>query len=117
MPALNQGGWYDGFIPRDAAQLRGDARARRDPNCLGRSEHLIVGPWLHQPLPDPSAGNGYFGPSASGAAIDWHGMQLAWFDRWLRDEDNGVDTDPSAYLFVMGREPLEGRGGLASAGC
>ena len=101
VPALNQGGWYDGFI---RATLRNyEDMQDQGGNELARSQqHLVVGPWLHQPLPDPSAGNGYFGPSASGAAIDWHGMQLAWFDRWLRNEDNGVDSDPSAYLFIMG---------------
>ena len=101
VPALNQGGWYDGFI---RATLRNyeDMREQGGSDLARSQQHLVVGPWLHQPLPEPSAGNGYFGPSASGAAIDWHGMQLAWFDRWLRDEDNGVDSDPSAYLFVMG---------------
>ena len=29
-------------------------------------------------------------------------MQLAWFDRWLCDEDNGVDSDPNTYIFIMG---------------
>ena len=101
VPALNQGGWYDGFI---RATLRNYAGMReKGATELSRSQqHLVVGPWLHQPLPDPFAGNGYFGPSASGAAIDWHGMQLSWFDHWLRGEDNGVETDPNAYVFVMG---------------
>ena len=101
VPALNQGGWYDGFI---RATLRNyeDMQEQGGSELARSQQHLVVGPWLHQALPEPSAGNGYFGPSASGAAIDWHGMQIAWFDRWLRGEDNGVDTDPSAYLFVMG---------------
>jgi putative CocE/NonD family hydrolase len=101
VPALNQGGWYDGFI---RATLRNyeDIQEQGGSELARSQQHLVVGPWLHQALPEPSAGNGYFGPSASGAAIDWHGMQIAWFDRWLRGEDNGVDTDPSAYLFVMG---------------
>ncbi len=101
VPALNQGGWYDGFIRATLRCCEG-MRERGATELARTQQHLVVGPWLHQPLPEPSAGSGYFGPSASGAAIDWHGMQLAWFDRWLRDEDNGVDTDPSAYIFVMG---------------
>ena len=107
VPALNQGGWYDGFIRATLRNYEG-MRERGATELSRTQQHLLVGPWLHQPLPDPSAGNGYFGPSASGAAIDWHGMQLAWFDRWLRDEDNGVDTDPSAYIFVMGANQWRG---------
>ena len=102
VPALIQGGWYDGFI-RATLRCYEGMRERGASEIARSQQHLLVGPWLHQPLPDPSAGIGYFGPSASGAAIDWHGMQLAWFDRWLRDEDNGVDRDPPVYIFVMGR--------------
>ena len=34
---------------------------------------------------------------------DRHGMQLDWFDRWLKGENNGIDTQPTAYVFVMGK--------------
>ena len=101
VPALNQGGWYDGFI-RGTIRCYEDMRERGATEAARTQQHLLIGPWLHQPLPDPFAGSGYFGASASGAAIDWHGMQLAWFDRWLRSEDNGVDSDPGVYIFVMG---------------
>ena len=101
VPALNQGGWYDGFI-RGTIRCYEGMRERGATEAARTQQHLLIGPWLHQPLPDPFAGSGYFGPSASGAAIDWHGMQLAWFDRWLRGEDNGVDSDPGVYIFVMG---------------
>ena len=101
VPALNQGGWYDGFI-RATLRCYAGMRERGATETARAQQHLVVGPWTHQPLPDPFAGAGYFGPSASGAAIDWHGMQLAWFDRWLRGEGNGADSDPTAYIFVMG---------------
>ena len=101
VPALNQGGWFDGFI-RGTLRCYQGMRERGATELARTQQHLVVGPWLHQPLPDPFAGQGYFGGAASGAAIDWHGMQIAWFDRWLRDEDNGVDTDPNTYIFIMG---------------
>ncbi|MYA61875.1 MAG: CocE/NonD family hydrolase [Dehalococcoidia bacterium] len=101
VPALNQGGWFDGFI-RGTLRCYQGMRERGATEVARTQQHLVVGPWLHQPLPDPFAGQGYFGGAASGAAIDWHGMQIAWFDRWLRDEDNGVDTDPNTYIFIMG---------------
>ncbi len=101
VPALNQGGWFDGFI-RGTIRCYQGMREHGATELARTQQHLLVGPWLHQPLPDPYAGQGYFGGAASGAAIDWHGMQLAWFDRWLRGEDNSVDTDPNTYIFVMG---------------
>jgi putative CocE/NonD family hydrolase len=35
-----------------------------------------------------------FGWGGSSAAIDLPGVHLRWFDRWLKDEDNGVDDEP-----------------------
>ena len=103
VPALNIGGWYDGF-------LRGTVRCyegmrNRGGSALARDQqHLLLGPWKHEPMPDPVAGERYFGAHASGEAIDIHGLMLAWFDRWLKDEGNGVDTDPAVYYFTMGED-------------
>jgi uncharacterized protein len=30
------------------------------------------------------------------------GIQLRWFDRWLKETDNGVEEEPPVMLFVMG---------------
>ena len=35
-------------------------------------------------------------------ALDLTGLQLRWFDRWLKEVDNGVDQEPPVTLFVMG---------------
>jgi len=34
--------------------------------------------------------------------VDLVGMQLRWFDHWLKGEDNGVEQDKPVKLFVMG---------------
>ena len=102
IPVLNIAGWHDIFI-------RGSINCYQGMKEKGRSEfsrrqqHLIVGPWLHAPLPPPQAGQQFYGRSASGASIDLHGMQLNWFDKWLKDVENGIDTQPTAYVFVMGK--------------
>lgn len=35
-------------------------------------------------------------------AVDVQGMQLCFFDRWLRDADNGFDRESPVSIFVMG---------------
>jgi hypothetical protein len=101
VPALNVGGWFDGFI-RGTIRCYEGVRERGATELARSQQHLIIGPWQHGPWLYPYSGQGYFGGAASGDAVDQHGMQLAWFDRWLRGEDNGVDTDPNTYIFVMG---------------
>jgi hypothetical protein len=53
---------------------------------------LIIGPWSHVDqsgrFPDRE-----FGPTASRQAIDFDGIQLAWFDRWVKSTHNGTDDE------------------------
>jgi hypothetical protein len=52
-----------------------------------------MGPWLHVP-PDFS----------SYEPVEWLDGLLRWWDRWLRNEDNGADRDPPVTIFVQGSE-------------
>jgi putative CocE/NonD family hydrolase len=101
IPALHIGGWFDGFM-RGTVRCYEGMRARGATDVARQQQHLLVGPWLHGPLPPGQAGQGYFGGGAAAEAIDLHGMHLAWFDHWLRGENNGIDTQPTTHIFVMG---------------
>lgn len=101
VPALNIGGWFDGFI-RGTLRCYEGVRARGATDAARGQQHLLVGPWLHGPLPPATAGQGYFGAAGAAEAIDLQGMHLTWFDHWLKGENNGVDTDAPVYIFVMG---------------
>ncbi|PON17254.1 hypothetical protein C2W62_14110 [Candidatus Entotheonella serta] len=101
VPALNIGGWFDGFM-RGTVRCYEGVRARGATDIARQHQHLLVGPWLHGPMPPGVAGQGYFGGGASAEGIDLQGMQLTWFDHWLKGESNGVDTEPNTYIFVMG---------------
>ena len=102
IPVLNIAGWHDIFI-RGSINCYQGMQQKGGSELARRQQHLIVGPWLHAPLPPPQAGQQFYGRTASGAYIDLHGMQLDWFDRWLKGENNGIDTQPTAYVFVMGK--------------
>jgi uncharacterized protein len=91
VPALVIAGWYDLF-------LSGTLRAAA-PGAAERQ--LVVGPWPHggnNPGVFPEIG---FGPTSSGDAIGLTARQLAWFDRWLRDE-GGLEPSAPATWFHRG---------------
>ncbi len=96
VPALCIGGWFDIYAHETitafaALRVRGGPRAR--------ASSLVIGPWDHNM--DSGAwrvGELDFG---AGAAIDLAGIELAWLDRWLKDDDGGRATPP-IRLFVMG---------------
>jgi putative CocE/NonD family hydrolase len=64
-----------------------------------------MGPWTHGDRSLGFAGAVDFGPAATldhNLAEDFFAFRLRWFDRWLRDRQNGVEREPAVRVFVMG---------------
>ncbi len=100
VPALNIGGWYDIFLGTtlenytSMKQSGGSAVARQH-------QRLVIGPWSHGSLTGIFPERSY-GLMASADAVDLVGMQLRWYDHWLKGEENGVEQDKPVKLFIMG---------------
>ena len=97
LPVMHISGWYDDEqigTPLNYAGMRQNA-----PSVFARAnQKLIMGPWGHRVNTTQKLGDVDFGPQA---LIDLRGLELAWFDRWLK----GIETDearPGARIFVMG---------------
>ena len=58
--------------------------------ALQCEKSLLIGPWSHMA---PAT-------SRPGPHLDLVPEMIRWFDRWLRDADNGVDRDPPIRVFV-----------------
>lgn len=83
VPAFCVGGWRDLFCA-------GTLRAYEQ---IAGPKKLLVGPWMHtMPQESPFA------------AIDFLELALRWWDRWLYDERNGIDTEPPVQLYLLGRD-------------
>ena len=99
-PAYHLGGWYDIFAAgtlrnyTGMCQHGGSEKARR-------GQKLIMGPWLHGPL-NNVVGTVDFGFRATGIMENIIGLQLRWFDHWLKGEPNGIMEEPPVRIFVMG---------------
>ena len=96
MPILWVTSWFD-WYPRTISD--GYQKMVR----MGRkNQHLLIGPWTHNnfraDVGDVSFGN-QGGRIASYA--DFQRLELAWFDRWLRDESDADIGAPVAF-FLMG---------------
>jgi uncharacterized protein len=99
VPTLNFGGWYDifaGGTVRNYVGMR--AKAPGD----GRKARLVMGPWYHT-LPLASlVGQVDMGYRSSYVSIDYDGMQLDFFDHWLKGKKNGAGDDGPVRVYVMG---------------
>lgn len=80
-PVLAIGGWHDGYR-NTPAQLVGNGVV---------AAKAIVGPWIHKypHLAEPAPAIGFLQEAKR------------WWDRWLKDEDTGVDADPAMRLWLM----------------
>jgi hypothetical protein len=101
VPAFNIGGWYDIFLGGTLENFTG-MRAQ-GPTLESRQNRLMIGPWNHGGM---AAGNPIgefdFGVRSTGAYIDADGLQIAWYDRWLREQDTDLDSQPPVRIFTMG---------------
>jgi putative CocE/NonD family hydrolase len=99
VPALNIGGWYDVFLAGTLANYRGMRES--DGTDAARQSRLIIGPWAHGvdggDFPWCS-----FGLLANAALLDLVGLQIRFFDHYVRGIENGVDTERPVKIFVMG---------------
>lgn len=106
VPSLNIAGWYDVF---QQYTLDNFVSVRKYGKGAARHSQLIVGPWTHgQTLAFPGmmVGEKNFGAAASGAMINFQGdltaIQLRWFDHWLKNINNGVESEVPVRVFLTG---------------
>ncbi|RIK46562.1 MAG: hypothetical protein DCC58_02725 [Chloroflexi bacterium] len=101
VPLLLCGSWYDSYTRATLENYVALAERKSGP------VHLLMGGWTHgSATVDTSfAGNVELGPNmpvAGNLAESFIHLHLHWFDRWLKDIDNGVDREDPVRIFVMG---------------
>ncbi len=101
VPALNVGGWYDIFLGGTIRNYLGMQRHGMTAEAR-QHQRLLIGPWKHGVPLSSVSGDLAFGIMGEAFAIDFEGVQLRWYDHWLKGLDNGVRHDAPVRLFVMG---------------
>ncbi len=81
VPVLVIAGWADGYRNTPLRAIEG----------LGDKAKAIIGPWVHQ-YPH------FAGPKPR---ADFLGEAIRWWNRWLRGEENGVETLPQVRAYVL----------------
>jgi putative CocE/NonD family hydrolase len=104
IPVYHVTGWYDSWCRQNVLNWQVLSKAKQSP------QRLIIGPWTHGAQGRNVAGEVEFPPEAALAFNEW---RLRWFERWLKDIDNGVDREKRVKLFIMGggdgRKSRDGR--------
>jgi len=81
VPALVISGWADGYRTTPFKAVDG----------MPDKAKALVGPWIHKyphfAWPKPRA--------------DFHGEAIRWWNRWLRDTENGTEAAPQMRAFIL----------------
>jgi putative CocE/NonD family hydrolase len=106
VPNLEVVGWFD--------HAKGDMRLQQTlvkegaTRAARKGSQMVIGPWSHFPPGGRKFGNIDFGPAAD---LDLKGLDVRWFDYWLKGKTNGVDRDAPVRIFVMGDNRWRGEAG------
>ena len=93
VPVYFVGGWYDSWGRQTTTSYEALAASKKGP------VKLIMGPWIHGMHTRSAHGQVDFGATA---AINGLEFRLRWFDRWLKNIQNGVENEPPVKIFIMG---------------
>lgn len=99
IPILLMSSWYDVYVKTTFDNFAGLGASGR------RHLNVIMGAGLHGNRQSTFAGDTSFGEAApfdGNVGTNWLDFRKRWFDRWLRDEPNGLEADPTLRLFLMG---------------
>jgi putative CocE/NonD family hydrolase len=66
-----------------------------------QGQRLVLGPWHHAVPLSNLVGSVDFGMASSPVSVDLDGMQLRWFDHWLKGT-KGFDAQAPVRVFTMG---------------
>lgn len=97
-PMLHLTGWFD--MAKDGT-IRQYLEGKSNP-AVADKQKLVIGPWFHGGALTDRIDDLYFGPQASGKAMDMDQMMIRWMDRWLKQEKNGIDREPEVLYFMLG---------------
>ena len=97
IPIYNLGNWYDIFAKSTTENFR-HIREEAPSEEARKSQKLLMGAGAHG-MPSQKLGERDFGENAK---IDIGAIERRWFDRWLKDERNGIIEEAPVKIFVMG---------------
>lgn len=104
VPMLHITSWFDAFASGTIANYRG-MRGGAATEQAQKNQCLWVGPWGHYMPRTVVNGAGRLGELDFGldALTDLDAVQIAWFDRWLKDEGDGWRFKTPVRVFRLGR--------------
>ena len=103
VPALHISSWYDPYLLGTITNYMG-MRDHGGSTLARKNQFMLIGPWTHYACRTSLAGTARIGQMDAGlsALTDLDALQIAWFLKWLRDDDSAWRMQSHVRVFVMG---------------
>jgi hypothetical protein len=98
LPVLHISGWYDDEQIGTPLNFAGMRRSGASEHAR-QNQRLLMGPWGHAVNTVQKLGEVDFG---AGSLIDLRGLQLDWFERYLKSRSGDPQHAAPVRIFVMG---------------
>jgi putative CocE/NonD family hydrolase len=90
VPVFSVGGWFDNFV-------EGDLDAYQVLSKNSGVDRILIGPWPHN-MSIKFAGVDF----GADSFVPLRGLQMQWFDQFLKGQDTPLLSKPPVRIFVMG---------------
>ena len=111
MPVLWVSSWFDWYPRTISDGYQAMVKMGR------KNQHLLIGPWSHNNF-ECSLGDVNFGNEGGtiGGYDDFLNLELAWFDRWMKDDRSAPIGAPVRVFVMGGGDGRRGAGGRLNHG-
>lgn len=109
IPMLFMDSWYDYGAAETLAmfnqfQTKGISERARN------NQFIIIGPGTHCGYPYATEQTFVGARDLGDARLDFWGIQLKWYDYWLKGIDNGITDMPKIHYYLMGKNQWRSAG-------
>ncbi len=102
IPALHVNSWYDLGI-NETLTLFNLLRTNAETDRGRTNQFVIISPTAHCESEGVTAKTIVGRRDMGDPRLDYYGIYLQWFDRWLREADNTVTQMPKVQYYLMGQ--------------
>ena len=93
--------WYD-YGSRETLMMANQFQRHAKTATGQNNQYVVIGPGTHCNFPQIEAEKSVGDRPLENVAYDYESLQINWFNKWLKSEDNGVDKRPFLTYYVMG---------------
>jgi hypothetical protein len=93
--------WYD-YGARETLMMAKQFRKKGNNKSTRENQFVVIGPGTHCNFPQQASELSVGERPLKNAVMDYHQLQIDWYNKWLKGEENDVSERPFLTYYVLG---------------